>query len=108
MGKSRIEEVVTQPTIPGFFNWRTFDPSTLPGGINANLARELVTYRDRLDELLDGHEGEYVVIKGDEIIGYHAEREDALKSAFDKFGTEPALTKKVMEQEPLLYLNRVV
>jgi hypothetical protein len=33
-------------------DWRTFDPASLKGGVNAPLAIELVTYRDRLDDLL--------------------------------------------------------
>ena len=91
-----------------FFNWRTFEPSMLPEGMDSSLARELVTFRDKLDEMLDGHEGDFVVIKGDKIIGYHADREDAVKEVFEKFGTEAALVKKVMELEPLLFLGRFV
>jgi len=34
------------------FDWREFDPAMLKGGSNTPLATELVTYRDRLDELL--------------------------------------------------------
>jgi hypothetical protein len=56
-----------------FFDWRTFEPSMLPGGAKATLAAELVTYRDRLDELLQ-HEGQYVVIKGREIAGFFRNR----------------------------------
>ncbi len=43
-----------------YFDWRTFDPAMLKGGVTAPLAMELVTYRDRLDELLR-HKSQYVV-----------------------------------------------
>jgi hypothetical protein len=90
-----------------FFNWRTFEPSMLPDGMNSSLALELVTFRDKLDEMLAGHEGDFVVIKGDKIIGYHAERDDAVHEVFEKFGTHSALVKKVMELEPLLSLGSI-
>jgi hypothetical protein len=89
------------------FNWRTFEPSMLPEGMNSSLALELVTFRDKLDEMLAGHEGEFVVIKGDKIIGYHADRDDAVNEVFEKFGTQSALVKKVMELEPLLQLGSI-
>ncbi len=92
--------------ISKLFNWRTFEPSMLRDGSNSPLAQELVTYRDKLDEMLDGHEGDFVVIKGGKIIGYYANREDAVDEVFARFGTEPALIKKVMELEPLLLLGR--
>ena len=108
MEKSSLENVVMQPPMPDFFNWRTFDPSMLPDGENATLARELVTFHDKLDEMLHGHEGDFVVIKGGEIIGYHADRLDAVNSVFEKIGAEPVLIKKVMEHDPLLHLGRMV
>ena len=39
--------------------------------MSAPLAADLVTYRDRLDEMLKDHAGEFVVIKGDRIVAYH-------------------------------------
>jgi hypothetical protein len=108
MEESSVEHAVMRPQTSRSFDWRTFDPSMLPGGMNATLARELVTFRDRLDEMLDGHEGDFVVIKGDEIVGYHADREDALRTALEKFGGEPALIKRVMDREPLVSIGRVL
>jgi hypothetical protein len=108
MEDANVEQAVMRPQTSRSFDWRTFDPSMLPGGMNATLARELVTFRDKLDEMLDGHEGDFVVIKVDEIIGYHAGRDDALRAVFERFGTEPALVKKVMEREPLVSIGRVL
>src|SRR4051794_8947225 len=74
------------------FSWRDFDPATLAGSAR-DLAVELTTYRDRLDEILV-HEGEYVVIKGDRIVGYHRDRDEALRAAIGEFGSEPVLVKR--------------
>jgi hypothetical protein len=108
MGNSTASSQVMPDQKTKAFNWRTFEPSMLPQGMDTPLALELVTYRDKLDEMLDGHEGDFVVIKGDKIIGYHTDHEDAADEVFKKFGTEPALIKKVMELEPLLFLGRLV
>ena len=69
----------------GFINWRDFEPSWLPGGEQAPLAFELLTYRDRLDELLR-HEGQYVVMKGKSVLGYYRDRATALAAAFKEYG----------------------
>ena len=93
---------------PVVFSWRNFDPAhDLEGGSIAPLAIELVTYRDRLDELLN-HAGEYVVIQGRSIAVYHPDRESAAAAAVAKFGPDPVLVKKVVEEEPVLRIGRVV
>jgi hypothetical protein len=83
------------------YDWRSFDPRTLPGGMSAPLAAELVTYRDRLDEMLKDHAGQFVVIKGDRIVAYHSSRQAALKAVLREFGREPALIKQVLDKEPV-------
>jgi hypothetical protein len=85
---------------PDEFNWRTFNPASLKGGVKAPLATELVTYRDCLDELL-GHEGQYVVIKGQEIAGYFLDREFAVAAAISRYGRGPVLVKRIVEREPI-------
>jgi hypothetical protein len=73
--KSVIEQVDVIEALRGErprvddLDWRTFDPVSLKGGVNAPLATELATYRDRLDDVLR-HEGQHVVIKGREIARY--------------------------------------
>ena len=101
--------IVTKPAEVGpgsdFFDWRTFDPSMLPEGPRTLLARELATYQDRLDEMLADHEGEFAVIQGDRIAGYHGTRKRALEAAHREFAREPALIKQVVEKEPLRRLG---
>ena len=85
-----------------YFHWRDFDPAMLEGGVNAPLANELVTYRDHLDEILK-HQGQFVVLKGDVIDGYHPNRR-AAAAAVGKFGVGPVLIKK--ERGNLEHLDR--
>lgn len=87
---------------PEYLNWRTFDPSMF-----ANTDNAMVTYRDHLDELLRD-EGKYVVIKGHEIIGIYADRQDALIEAATRFGTEPAMVKKIVARERIHYLGGAI
>jgi hypothetical protein len=82
------------------FDWRTFDPASLKGGVEAPLATELVTYRDCLDELLS-HEGQYVMIKGQEIAGYFLDRESAVAAAIARYGRGPVLVKRIVERQPV-------
>ena len=94
--------IVARPTIST--GW-TFDPLMLKGGLKAPLATELVTYRDRLDELLL-HEGHYVVIKGRVIAGFFDDRESAVAAAIAQDGPGPVLMKKVVEREPVCRIGQ--
>jgi hypothetical protein len=109
--KTRVNKPVVEPVAQGetargarsrsdLFDWRTFEPAMLEGGDKAPLVTELITYRDRLDELLR-HEGEYVVIKGQEIAGYFRDRRSAVEAAIATYGPGPFLVKKVVEKEPV-------
>ena len=104
--KPAIDESVRREDVPfggsqsDSFDWRTFKPSMLEGGAKAPLAAELVTYRDRLDDLLQ-HKGQYVVIKGREIAGFFRDRRSAVEAAIAAYGPGPFLVKKVVEKEPI-------
>lgn len=87
------------------FDWRSFAVAMLPEGINSPFAVEMLTFRDRLDDMLAEHEGEYVVIKSDRIISYHRNRPAAVKAVFEAFGREPALVKQAAEFEPIRRLG---
>lgn len=92
---------------PRLFDWRTFDPAMIPDDGAPSFVKELTTYRDRLPELLE-HEGEYVVIKGHEIIGFYPERVRALYEAASRFGNEPVLVKQVVAKEPVGTIGHVL
>jgi hypothetical protein len=90
-----------------YFNWRSFDPAMLKGGLQAPLATELMTYRDRLDELLR-HKGQYVVIKGRVLAGFFRDRRSAVEAAIAQYGPGPVLIKKVVEREPVHRLGEAI
>jgi hypothetical protein len=104
--RSADKPTPTKPAAPGFIDWRDFDPSWLPGGEQAPLATELVTYRDRLDELLE-HKGQFVVIKGRSVLGFYRDRQAALAAAFKEYGAVSVLVKQVVETEPVRRLGNV-
>ena len=79
-------------------DWRTFDPSTIETGGDNILISELITYKKNLDRLLE-RKGEYVLIKGDEIVGYYPTLANALDAGAERFGREPALIKKIVLRE---------
>jgi hypothetical protein len=105
--RSAHEPGPARPAAPGFIDWRDFDPSWLPGGGQAPLATELVTYRDRLDELL-AHKGQFVVIKGTTVLRYYRDRPSAHSAAFKAYGAAPVLVKQVVEREPVRRLGNVL
>ncbi len=83
-----------------FFNWRDFDPKRVVG---TTFEIELTTYFNHLDELLE-HEGEVVVIKGSEILGYYPDKDTAIKHWTPIYLHECFLVKKIVELEPIHYL----
>jgi hypothetical protein len=111
--KPGIELVVASKALPSDasqaddFDWRAFDPVMLKGGWEAPLATELVTYRDRLDELLR-HKGQYVVIKGREVAGFFHNRKSAVAAAIARYGPGPVLIKKVVEREPVRRIGHAI
>ena len=85
-----------------FINWRTFDPSKVEG--DQTLLDELITYKDHLEELLE-RKGDYVLIKGRQVIGIFADRQEAIEKAVDLFEGEPVLVKQIVVREPIHYLG---
>jgi hypothetical protein len=82
-------------------DWTTFDPSTLDTGGDDSLQAELITYKKKLPELLQ-HEGEFVLIKGDTIVGYFPTLRAALNAGAEKFREEPTFVKKIVRTETVI------
>ena len=78
-------------------DWRTFDADVYrrAGG---PMAEEMATYAERLEDLI-AHDGQYVLIKGREVIGIFASLDEALDAGAEKFGSEPALIKQIVGTE---------
>jgi hypothetical protein len=67
---------------------------------------EMATYHAHLMDLLQ-HEGKYVVIKGDEILGHpHDTLDDALGAGYDAYGLVPFLVKKISRVEEIHHFSR--
>ena len=71
------------------------------------LEKELATYNEKLPELKE-HEGKYVLINGDEIVGFFAAYEDAIQAGYQRFKLEPFFVKQVNATEKVLHLTRHV
>jgi hypothetical protein len=66
--------------------------------------RECQTYRRELPRLLaEGLEGNVVLIKGEEIIGFFADEDEAVRVGRQKYLMQPFLVQRIREWEPLLF-----
>jgi hypothetical protein len=74
----------------------------------APLAEAIGAYRSRLPELLQEHEGEYVLIVGTEVRGFFPDESSALSEGYSRFGIVPFLVRQVAVKEPIVYLPNVV
>lgn len=79
-------------------DWRTFEPSAIDTGGDDALIAELLTYKKNLDRLLE-RRGQYVLIKGDEVVSYCPTLAAALDAGAERFGEEPALIKEIVAKE---------
>jgi hypothetical protein len=68
-----------------------------------SLSTEWNTYRREVGRLLDeGHEGEWVVIKGEEVVGVWQVQEEALTAAAERFLLELVLVHQISTLEPTI------
>jgi hypothetical protein len=81
-----------------FFDWKRSDPTSY-AGLNG-LTEEVMTYKENLSKLL-AREGEFVLIKGREVIGVYAAPEDALAVALDRFQDQRVLIKQIVAKETI-------
>ena len=79
-------------------NWRSFQLDSCAGA--ESLRDELVTYQTHLATLLE-RKGEYVLIKGSEVIAIYPTLDEALEAGAGRFGQEPALIKQIVAREPI-------
>lgn len=86
----------------------TAQPVIVPKHHHGPLARELATYDARKTDLLEGHEGEWVVIGGDEILGTWPTYEEALDKGYSRYGLHPFLAKQLLAVEPAHTFTRDV
>jgi hypothetical protein len=87
----------------GVSDWREFDAEAYrrDGG---PMADEMATYAERLEELLP-REGQFVVIKGNDIAGVYPTLDAALEASAEKFGRERALIQRIERFETIFPTN---
>ena len=71
------------------------------------LEKELATYRRRLTELLS-HQGEYVLIHDEQVLGCYPDYDAALEAGYDRLGLEvPFLVKEIQPTETVYFIPTV-
>lgn len=76
---------------------------------SSKLQREIAAYEAKKAQLIeDGHRDEYVLIKGDDVIGFFASEEDGLESAYEKFVDEPFLLRRIEESTTPIFFSAMV
>ena len=73
-----------------------------------SLRDEQAVYEAHLPRWISEHEGEHVLVKGDEAIGFFATRDDALAAGYARFGVVPLFVKQVAASEPIHHIPNVV
>jgi hypothetical protein len=53
------------------------------------------------------HEGQFVLIKGRNILGFYSRHEEALDAAYDQLGDGPFLVKQILLHEPIYQLGQI-
>ena len=80
-------------------------------GGNMTMAKELdvelAVYQRNLKEW-ENREGEYVLIKGEEMCGFFSSYDDALKTGYEKFGLESFLVKQINVIEQAHFISRSI
>ena len=66
------------------------------------LAKELETYRRELPRLLQEHEGEFVLIHGDCVVGFWPTEDAGYAAGCERF-VDPFLVRQVQKTEPVLF-----
>jgi hypothetical protein len=64
--------------------------------MNEPLAREAQVFAERVEDWRQTQLGKYVVIKGDDVVGFYASLEQAFRVGTEKFGLEPFLVRQIV------------
>ncbi len=71
------------------------------------LTQELKTYEANLAGWAD-RQGQFVLIRGRDILGFYPCHDDALEAGYDRFGSGPFLVKQILADEPIYQLGHIV
>jgi hypothetical protein len=74
------------------------------GWRSASLIREQAVYDANLSAWLSDHDGEFVLIRGEEAAGFYESRDAALAAGYSRFGIGPLFVKQVSPTEPIHHI----
>jgi hypothetical protein len=81
-------------------------PDRRPRTVSLN--REQALYEANLSRWVREHDREYVLIKGDEVVGFYETRDAALAVGYTRFGVVPLLVKEVTSSEPVHHIPNIL
>ena len=68
------------------------------------LDAERIFFESHKQEWLGEHVGQYVLVKGSDLIGMYPDAQTAYSKGLAHFGLQPFLVKEVREEEPVIYV----
>jgi hypothetical protein len=71
-----------------------------------NLFDEVATFEAHLPGWAD-REGQFVLIKGRDVLGFYPSREEALDAGYDQLGIVPLLVKQILADEPIYQIRGI-
>lgn len=70
------------------------------------LSREIEAYEAKLDSLVAAHEGKYVLLHGDKVLGVFDSQMDAVNRGYRELGNVPFLVRHVSRLEvPMSFIS---
>jgi hypothetical protein len=73
------------------------------------LSRELKAYEANFGKLLATHEGKYVLLHGDDVLGFFDSQMDAINWGYKELGNVPFLVKNISKLDiPLSFVSNLL
>ncbi len=70
------------------------------------LTEELKTFETNLSGW-DGREGQWVLIKGRDVVGFYPNYDQALECGYQRFDAGPFLVKQIFRSEPIYQVGNI-
>jgi hypothetical protein len=67
----------------------------------STLATELAFFDSKKDEWLQHYEGQFVLVKDDQLLGVFPSQSEAVQAGLSRLGNVPFLVKQVLQSEPI-------
>lgn len=77
-----------------------YDSALMTNTAVTPLQGELTYFEERKKELLRLYQGQFALIKNQELVGTFTKEDEAYQEGVRKFGNTPFLIRRIVEQEP--------